>query len=150
MLWIYAQNDKWFPPNFAREFQAAFEKGGGTDEFVLAPPHGDDGHHLFNDVAAWSATVDHYLADHHLLPLSVPHAPPPIPNVLPPDGLGEHGKDAFRIFLAQGPKKAFATNGNSWYGYSVGQFTQKLADQHALDTCNKVRRGGPECFIAAR
>ena len=56
MLWIYAQNDHWFPPAMAQQFDAAYTKGGGVDQFVLAPPDGEDGHHLYAHVAAWSAT----------------------------------------------------------------------------------------------
>ena len=47
MLWIYAENDRWFLPRYAQEFRAAFEKSGEVDQFVIAPPDGEDGHHLF-------------------------------------------------------------------------------------------------------
>ena len=150
MLWIYADNDKWFPPPYAAEFQAAFEKGGGTDEFVHAPAIGDDGHHLYAHVAAWAPTVEKFLGDHQLLPLAKPYAAPSAPAVEPPAGLSPHAVEAFKTFLILGPKKAFATNGQGHYGFSVGEFTQQMADQHALDNCNKVKGGGPECTIVSR
>jgi dienelactone hydrolase len=150
MLWIYAENDKWFPPNFARKFLAAFQSGGGSAQFVLAPPFGTDGHTLYTDPRAWSDTVGRYLGEHSLLPVNPPYAPPAAPKVEPPAGLGAHGIDAFQHYLTLGHFKAFATNGESWYGTASGQFTQELADQHALESCNNVRQRGSTCYIAYR
>jgi len=150
MLWIYAENDKWFPPPFAKKFLAAFQSGGGTAQFVLAPPFGTDGHHLYSDPRAWSDTVEHYLSEHGLLPVSPAYPPPAVPKADPPAGLGAHGLDAFQHYLTLGRFKAFATNGASYYGTSSGQFTQQLADQYALKSCNDVRRGGTACYIAYR
>jgi len=150
MLWIYSENDKWFPPQFARKFQAAFEGAGGVDEFVLAPPDGEDGHHLYSHVAAWSGTVDTFLRAHELLPVDPPLPGPRPPNVDPPAALHNRGIDAFKNFLVLGPHKAFAMNSAGVWGYAVGQFTQGLADQHALENCNKGVHGGPVCAVVAR
>jgi len=150
MLWIYAENDKWFPPPFAGKFQAAFESAGGVDQFVLAPPDGDDGHHLYGHVAAWSDTVDTFLRAQKLLFYDPPIAGPKPPDVIVPAALHERGVDAFKNFLILGPHKAFAMNSAGVWGYAVGQFTQALADQHALENCNKGVRGGPACAIVAR
>jgi dienelactone hydrolase len=150
MLWIYSENDKWFPPPFARKFQASFESGGGKEEFVLAPPDGDDGHHLYGHVAAWSAAVDAFLGEHQLLPLTVPYEGPTAPDVAAPAGLHDRGLEAFKTFLILGPNKAFATTGVGTYGMSTGQFNQQLADEHALENCNKARKQGPPCAIVSR
>jgi dienelactone hydrolase len=150
MLWIYSENDKWFPPPFAHEFEAAFQSSGGTDEFVLAPPDGDDGHHLYGHVAAWSATVDTFLRAHQLLPVDPPLPGPTPPKVDPPAGLSDRGVEAFKSFLILGPHKAFATNGHGPFGLSTGQFDQQLADQHALENCNKNVHGGAACAVVAR
>jgi len=150
MLWIYAENDKWFPPPFARKFQTAFEDAGGVDQFVLAPPDGDDGHHLYTHVAAWSETVDTFLRTQKLLFDDPPLAGPKPPDIAPPAGLHDRGIDGFKNFLVLGPHKAFAMNSAGVWGYSVGQFTQVLADQHALENCNKGTHGGPACAIVAR
>ncbi len=74
MLWIYAQNDKFFWPKLARKFDAAFRSGGGQDQFVLAPPIGTDGHSLFRHVDAWSSTVDEFLKAQGL---AIPQEPVP-------------------------------------------------------------------------
>ena len=150
MLWIYAENDKWFPPPFAKKFLAAFQSGGGTAQFVLAPPFGADGHHLYSDPRAWSDIVEPYLVEHGLMPVNPSYPPPAVPKVDPPAGLAAHGLDAFQHYLTLGRFKAFATNGESYYASASGQFTQGLADQHALKSCNDVRRGGGSCYIAYR
>jgi dienelactone hydrolase len=150
MLWIYAENDKWFPPEYAKQFQAAYEGAGGTDEFVLAPPDGEDGHHLYTHVAAWSKTVDDFLGRHNLLPLAEPYPMPTPPQVTAPAGLSERGQEAFRNFLIYGPNKAFATNGQAVFGFSIGQFTQGLADERAMQNCEHARHEGPPCAIVSR
>lgn len=149
MLWIYAENDKWFPPRYAHEFQAAFEKGGGTDQFVLAPPDGEDGHHLFSHVSAWNATADAFLRDHNLLPLAAPYPAPAPPKVDPPPGLHDRGLDAFRAFLTAGPHKAFATDGKGLWGMSAGQMQQELADQRAVENCQRTATGA-RCQVVER
>ena len=68
-LWTYVENDKWFPPKLAIRFDEAFRKGGGTDEFVMVPPDGEDGHHFYYNVAKWSPIVDGFLRGRDLLPL---------------------------------------------------------------------------------
>ena len=88
MLWIYSQNDHWFTPAMADKFEEAYTKSGATNQFVMAPPDGDDGHHLYAHVAAWSDTVAAFLKAHALLPLGdkllpEPRAPDiPMPAVL--------------------------------------------------------------------
>ena len=109
MLWLYAQNDKFFWPELAQKFDAAFRSQGGNDQFVLAPPIGDDGHSLFRHVDAWSDTVDAFLIAHQLNPLPQPFPEIPPPNVPPPPGLSENGQHAFESYLLLGPHKAFAT-----------------------------------------
>ncbi len=147
MLWIYAENDKWFPPNFARKFLAAFESGGGSAQFVIAPPDGSDGHGLYSHPDAWSNTVQSYLRERRLLPVDPPYPAPPVPNATAPAGLGEHGLAAFKLYLTLAPNKAFATNGKSWYGYSSAERSAQEAESTALENCNKARQGGPACFI---
>jgi dienelactone hydrolase len=150
MLWIYSENDKWFPPDLAHQFDAVFRQAGGNDQFVLAPPFSDDGHHFFSNVNGWSPIVDAFLKQQNLLPLPDLLPEPPVPNIPPPPGLGEHGLDAFRHFLMMGPRKAFATNGQGVGAMSVGQFDQQSADKHALEGCIKSAKGVGTCTIVSR
>ena len=48
MLWIYAENDKFFRPDLAHRMHAAFTGAGGRAQLIDAPAFGDDGHTLFS------------------------------------------------------------------------------------------------------
>jgi len=150
MLWIYSQNDHWFTPDMARKFDAAYTKEGGVDQFVLAPPDGDDGHHLYGHTAAWSDTVQAFLKAHDLLPMGDVVLPAPAPpDVPPPAGLNDKGLAAWKRFLAGGPFKAFATNGSGAFGYSTAGFEQAIADDKAIDSCKKAAAGNGNCTVVA-
>ena len=152
MLWIYSENDHYFPPAMAVKFDEAYKKGGGTDEFVMAPPNGDDGHHLYAHPDAWSDTVNKFLAAHDLLPLGEKLLPPPpVPDLPAPPGLHENGLEAWKRFVAGAPFKAFAMTDEGFWGSSVGAFNQDIADQDAKDRCKKAAGcKGNECGVVAR
>jgi dienelactone hydrolase len=148
MLWIYSENDKWFPPEMARHFQEAFLKGGGTDEFVMTPPDGEDGHNLFSHTAKWTPTVEEHLRKLGLLPLGDKVLPPPVAENEPlPAGLSETGARAFRQFLTAGPFKAFAAKGADSWGMSTAQFTQEIANKDALEHCKTAAHGAGACQL---
>jgi dienelactone hydrolase len=151
MLWIYSENDHWFPPAMARKFEAAYTKGGGVEQFVLAPPDGDDGHHLYGHPSAWSATVEEFLRAHNLLPLGdvVLPAPEP-PKIAPPAGLPDRGAEAWTRYLLGGPFKAFATNGQGGWGFAQAAFDQGIADSEAIDRCKQSAAGVGNCSVVAR
>ncbi len=147
MLWIYSENDHWFPPAMAHKFDVAFREGGGMDQFVMAPPYGEDGHGLFNAVARWSPIVEEFLRGQGLLPLAELLPAPPVPEVKPPEGLNARGLAAFQEFLAMGPHKAFATNGAVGWGMSFGQIDQGTADRKAIENCEKPLHGQGKCSV---
>jgi len=151
MLWIYSENDHWFPPAMARRFEAAYVKGGGVEQFVLAPPYGEDGHHLYRDPNAWPATVEGFLREHNLLPLGdVVLARPEPPKVPAPAGLPDQGQEAWRRYLLGGPFKAFAVNGQGQWGSAQAAFDQSIADGEAMDRCRQSSAGAGSCAIVAR
>lgn len=152
MLWVYSQNDHYFPPSMAVKFEEAYRKGGGTDEFVMAPPDGEDGHHLYSHPDVWTGTVATFLKAHALLPLGDDVLPPPaIPNTPAPEGLHDHGLDAWKRFLAGAPYKAFAITANGVWGLASGVFDQEIADRDALDRCKKAAAANANaCHVVAR
>jgi hypothetical protein len=149
MLWIYSQNDHWFPPDVARKFETAFREGGGTDQFVMVPPYREDGHAFYYNVSGWTPLVEGFLKGQNLLNETELLPPPLVPEVPPPAGLTDRGIAAFRNFLIMGPHKAFATNGSEIWGASFGQFDQELADKKALENCTKQLHGLGKCSIVA-
>ena len=67
MLWIYADNDSFFPPALARAMYQAFTEAGGHAEFAQPRFTGADGHALFYAAGGsrvWGPIVDAYLAAH--------------------------------------------------------------------------------------
>ena len=149
MLWIYADNDKYFWPEIAQQFDAAFRSTGGQDQFLHAPAFGEDGHTLFSrGIAIWSPMVDDFLKAHDLalLPQPLPEITPP--NIPPPAGLSDRGQQAFRGYLTLGPHKAFALSAHH-YASSVAQMTSDDARKDALKNCNRLAAADQEtCSIA--
>ncbi len=149
MLWIYSQNDHWFPPKMAQQFEAAYEKDGATDQFVMAPPDGADGHHLYMHVAAWSDTVQSFLKAQNLLPLGDQVLPEPEPPNLPmPAALKESDAETWKRFLLAPLFKTLVVDdqGTLWVG--AAGFNQDLADEQAREKCKKG--GGKHCTIVAK
>jgi dienelactone hydrolase len=146
MLWIYAQNDKFFWPELAQKFDAAFRSQGGQDQFVLAPAIGDDGHSLFRHVSAWSFTVDDFLKGQNLVPLAELLPEVEAPNVTPPAGLSEEGLHAFESYLLLGPHKAFAASAHS-FGMSVADLSVDDASKKALENCKKATQNKEKCTV---
>ena len=65
MLWVYAENDRYFGPHLPRQWHAAFTQAGGQAQFVQFPPHGQDGHALFTRFpAVWQPVVSAFLDTH--------------------------------------------------------------------------------------
>lgn len=65
MLWIYAANDRLFPPGFAVALRDAFDSGGGTAALRITPAYGNDGHQLLfapGSAQLWGRLLDAYLS----------------------------------------------------------------------------------------
>jgi dienelactone hydrolase len=148
MLWIYADNDKYFWPELAQKFDAAFRSRGGRDQFFLAPAIGDDGHALFRHVDAWPSAVDDFLKAQDLAPLAQLLPEPSTPNIPPPAGLSDAGLRAFQNYLTLGPHKAFATSQHS-FGFSTARINTDEARHRALDDCNHSAQPGEPCSVVS-
>jgi dienelactone hydrolase len=149
MLWIYSQNDHWFPPEMAQKFEQSFTKAGGVNQFLMAPPDGEDGHRLYGHVSAWSATVETFLRAQNLLPLGDKVLPAPIPPDIPmPAGLKETDTATWQRFLLAPPFKTLVADENGGLSMSAAGFDQLIADDEAKETCKK--KSGHRCTIVAR
>jgi dienelactone hydrolase len=60
-LWIYAENDTFFPPPFARRLHGAFIAAGGRAELLLVEPFEQEGHGLIQRPRRWAALVMPFL-----------------------------------------------------------------------------------------
>jgi dienelactone hydrolase len=66
VLWLYAQNDKYFGPAVSKAWFAAFQQAGGKGRYVLNPAHGDDGHLLLyskDGMAVWLPPVEAFFRE---------------------------------------------------------------------------------------
>ena len=68
-LWLYAQNDSFFPPDLVRRMHAAYRKAGGNAKLVTFGPVGKDGHliaSLYEGRVLWLPELDRFLRTHQL------------------------------------------------------------------------------------
>ena len=139
MLWVYAENDRFFGPELAEEFVTAFTEAGGKASFIAAPAFGEDGHFLFSGagIPRWTPMVDRFLADQGL---SLRKTLIALPKAEPPPGLPERARAAFQDYLAAGQNKAFAVSGDGAYGWRTGRRTEEEARAAALETCAKFAK----------
>jgi dienelactone hydrolase len=67
MLWIYIENDTYFGPALSRRMHEAYTRAGGSAEYHLLPPFGDDGHFFIDSADAvplWGPLVGSFLDKH--------------------------------------------------------------------------------------
>ena len=150
MLWIFAQNDHWYPPYMVQRFEDAYTGAGGASQLVMAPPDGTDGQDLFSNVSAWSGTVDAFLKAHNLLPLGDMILPAPEAHDLPlPPGLNSSNGDAWRQFLLAPPFKTLVAGDDGATWMATGEYNQPSADHDGLELCRKAHKNN-HCNIVAR
>ncbi len=140
-LWLYAENDKSFPPTLAKQMLQAYLAGGGRAEFLAMPPFGDDGHLLFAmGIEQWRAPVDDFLRR-----LGLPTLPASPLAATPPNARGKT-EEAFRKYAASPlPNKAFALSARGAYAWKAGTRSVETAKSEALALCEKH---GATCAIA--
>ena len=63
-LWIYAENDSYFPPELSKRLVEGFRMAGGRADFHLLPPVGSEGHDLIHSregAALWAPLLEKFL-----------------------------------------------------------------------------------------
>ncbi len=63
-LWLYAENDSFFPGDYARQLHEAYVAGGGRTSFHMFEPIGEDGHNMFghhDGMLRWIPALDRFL-----------------------------------------------------------------------------------------
>ena len=68
MLWLYAEEDRYYPAAAIRRYHDAFAQAGGTATFHLFPAFDGDGHRLVDRVDLWRSAVDDFLRRLNLSP----------------------------------------------------------------------------------
>jgi dienelactone hydrolase len=146
MLWVYAENDKFFGRDLAHRMHAAFTGAGGRAQLIDAPAFGDDGHTLFSrGIPLWTPMVDRFLREQNLGTLELAAAPLPA-ALSPPPWLREKGRSAFAAYLAASPHKAFAVSPTGSFSYRGAQRSTVAAQDAALAGCAKF---ATDCAVYA-
>lgn len=149
MLWVYAENDSYFPPGLAQRFYDAFTGAGGRAELVIAAPFGDDGHALFSrrGTPIWRPLVDGFLRKAGLPTWdAAPADDRGIELAAPKEITSDSGRKAWADFLAASPSKAFAVGPGGAWGWRSGRNSPDDAREQALENC---QRSGARCRIVA-
>jgi len=66
MLWLYAEDDRWFPPAVAVLLAHSYQQGGGKLDFIQLPATGGDGHFVFDRPGSsqiWGSWLGSYIND---------------------------------------------------------------------------------------
>jgi len=63
-LWVYAENDSYFPPRLSRAMAEAYRAAGGHVDYALLPAFGADGHFMADtdgSESVWGPVVERFL-----------------------------------------------------------------------------------------
>ena len=66
VLWHYAENDKYFAPQYVRTWFKAFQDAGARGRLVIQPPFDKDGHSLFfsnGGIPIWTPEFDKFWSE---------------------------------------------------------------------------------------
>ena len=144
-LWLYAENDSFFPPALVRRLRAAYAKGGGRADLTLFAPIREDGHELwgqFDGRTLWLPVLDRFLRARKL-PTWDPRA---IADVA---GRLDAGQRSVLARYADAPtEKALAIPpGRSGAWFSAGQPELSAARRASLERCETA--SGVRCEVVA-
>jgi hypothetical protein len=139
-LWVYAENDALFRPDYARAMHKAFADAGGKAILTMLQPVEGNGHGVFQrGFEAWRPQVEIFLAQLGLPNLRRKHRPSM------PVRLGINGQTAFVAYVdGPWPYRAFANSGTGRFGWSSSEQSIDNARMAALDNCQK---DGSACTI---
>jgi len=149
-LWLYAENDRHWGPAVPRRWHAAYVAAGGTAEFHMLPPLGEDGH----DVVAlggehWRPLLDRFLASLGYAPRKAPPgAPRPtgyarVENVAALALVSPNCREIYATFLQKDVPRAFAIGPNGSCVYATGQPDVMVK---SLGRCGEVATGACKLY----
>jgi len=148
VLWIYAENDKEFPPVLAREMFSHYQAAGGAGELFVTEADGEDGHFIMSSASPtlWWPKVGAFLAARGL-PSDEMIKAQAAEKLPAPPSLSEDGQKSFTRYLASTTyEKAFATDGSKHWSWNSGYRTQQEAARAVLSYC---RQRASDCFLYA-
>jgi dienelactone hydrolase len=147
MLWLYAENDKYWGAKLPRMWHAAYAAAGGKAELVMFPPVGEDGHKLLGEgFSTWRPHADRFLEGLGFAPPRSQGSPPatqfaPLQAIDMVPYLKATGRsDGYAKFLAGDLPRAFAIAPGGAWGAVWG--SEQDAPERAIERCQKHGRAG--------
>jgi len=134
-LWVYAENDRTFPPAIVDKLHEAFLAKGGDVRRIRVPAMGQDGHTIFNMLMgrrAWLLEADAFLRD-----LDLPTwTQDDVRSAAQRLGLGPSQAALVERYLYSPGEKAMARSSQSARTYfQFGAPTLKEASERAIRNC---------------
>ena len=136
-LWLYAENDPFFPPTFASRLVTGYRYEGGNAEFFLLPAFEKDGHTLFKVDAyhLMKPHIDEFLWSNHL-PTTHDTGLNPILDFLPSES--RENVNRYRKKIAE---KALAISSSTHRVFwNYGARSEEDAQRRAVQYCEEKSR----------
>jgi dienelactone hydrolase len=142
-LWLYAENDHFWGPDWPRQWHAAYTGAGGRAELSMLPPIGDEGHYLLSrGFPMWRPLTDRFLDKAGFPPPRSKDAPlatgfarledtSRLPHVK-----DEVKSDGYQKFLNADVPRAFAISPSGAWSWRTGSD----APQRAIEACQKLSK----------
>ncbi|MFO1151294.1 MAG: alpha/beta fold hydrolase [Alsobacter sp.] len=134
-LWLYAENDSYFPPAVVSRLKGAYAEGRAPVSFVMLPPVSDDGHRLFSNIEGrlrWWPEVDRFLRT-----LGLPTWPEGlVDEIMKSQQIDPRHRPSVERYVSAPGEKALvkAANGAAVYWWA-GAETEDEAARRALSSC---------------
>ena len=147
-LWLYAENDSFFPGDYARQLHEAYVVKGGRAEFHMFEPIGEDGHNMFghfDGMLRWIPALDRFLRGHKLPTYDAAAIAAALKGLNLPASM----RSVLTRFEGRPTEKALAVSRSNKTGYS--QFgSADLAEAEAKARAACEERAKEPCRIVLR
>jgi dienelactone hydrolase len=147
-LWLYAENDSLFPPDYVRTLHEAFVAKGGRTDFHMFDPVGTDGHDLLahaDGMLRWLPALDRFLRANRLKT----YDPAPLESAVKELGFNPVQRQWAARYHGRPTEKAMAVSVSNTRGHvQFGGADLKEAEQKALEECEKIAK--ERCRIVLR
>jgi dienelactone hydrolase len=147
-LWLYAENDSFFPGDYVRQLHEAYVVKGGDTDFHMFEPIGEDGHMMFGNrdgMLRWIPALDRFLRRHKL----ATYDPAPIEAAVKELNLAEGARSVLARYHGRPTEKALAvsrSNKNVYAQFDGADLKQiesgalKACEERAKEPCRIVLR----------
>ena len=147
-LWLYAENDSYFAPDYVRSLHEAYIAKGGRAEFHMFEAIGQDGHSIaltFDGMLRWLPALDRFLRDQKLRT----YDPAPLAAALGSLNLPDGAHQVANRYDGRPTEKAFAVSQSNKVAYAqFGGRDLSEMEAKAREECEK--RAKEPCRIFLR